>query len=188
MVDLYAVWVSNQEIQQVYQDQLEEFYNRYSAENYYNEDWSELEGARQTAGKAIEDAGSDEAVMQQALETAIAAIQAVPSKEERAGEVAEGWESAHRSLLNQMGAVIPMEELDSREDRQRGGPGRCPAPAVGKIQHFAGCGQPTERRRGSPEPFERRNRRAGRDGSGHHLAGICPGLAGSASGTGAVRG
>lgn len=115
VVDLYAVWVSNQEIQQVYQDQLEELYNRYSAENYYNEDWSELEGARQTAGKAIEDAGSDEAVMQQALETAIAAIQAVPSKEERAGEVAEGWESAHRSLLNQMGAVIPMEELDSRK-------------------------------------------------------------------------
>ena len=114
-VDLYAVWVTYQEIQQVYQDQLEEFYNQYSHENYYNEDWMKLEEACQTAREEIEGAGQDEAVMQQALETAISAIQAVPTKEERAGEAAEGWKSAHLSLLNQLGAVIPMEELDSRK-------------------------------------------------------------------------
>ena len=113
VVTLYAVWVSNQEIQQFYLDQLEELGSLYPAENYYPEDGQLREKAYEEARAAIEAAGADETAMSQALQGALGAIQQLPTREERAREVAEGWQVAHKEILDKLGAVIPAEEQDS---------------------------------------------------------------------------
>ena len=60
VVTLYAVWMSNQEIQQGYQDQLNALYGQYNQAEYYSEDWAALTQAKDTAAGAITTAGSDQ--------------------------------------------------------------------------------------------------------------------------------
>ena len=69
-VTLYAVWMSNAEIQQGYKEQVNALQARYTEADYYTEDWAALTGAADTARSAIEGAGSVQETMQQALNTA----------------------------------------------------------------------------------------------------------------------
>ncbi|MBM6916387.1 InlB B-repeat-containing protein, partial [Gemmiger formicilis] len=68
-VTLYAVWMSNAEIQQGYKEQVAALQARYTEADYYTEDWAALTGAADTARSAIEGAGSVQETMQQALTT-----------------------------------------------------------------------------------------------------------------------
>lgn len=68
-VTLYAVWMSNAEIQQGYKEQVNALQARYTEADYYTEDWAALTGAADTARSAIEGADSVQETMQQALTT-----------------------------------------------------------------------------------------------------------------------
>lgn len=57
-VTLYAVWLSNAEIQQGYLDQLAALGQRYAQSDYYPEDWQTITAALAAADQAIRDAGS----------------------------------------------------------------------------------------------------------------------------------
>lgn len=81
-VTLYAVWLSNAEIQQGYLDQLAALGQRYAQSDYYPEDW----------------------------QTITAALADTPASSQRARQVAAGWEQAHQAVLSRLDAPVPLDQ------------------------------------------------------------------------------
>lgn len=109
-VTLYAVWMSNEEIQQGYLDQVDALQARYTEGDYYAEDWSALTGAADTARQTIGAAGSEQAAMQQALNTAALAMADVPTRTGRAKQTAAAWESEHSVILGRLDSFVPLAQ------------------------------------------------------------------------------
>lgn len=114
VVTLYAVWKSYADIQKVYQDELQELYGSYSRNDYYSEDWDQIETSRTAAANAIAAANADETVMGQALRVAVAAMEAAPTKADRARQIADAWEQAHGGALS---GPVAMDQLADRANR-----------------------------------------------------------------------
>ncbi len=109
-VTLYAVWMSNAEIQQGYRDQVTALLARYTEADYYTEDWAKLNDAAQSARQTIEDAGSNQDTMQQALNTAALAMADVPTRADRARQTADVWEKEHSAILAQLDSFVPLAQ------------------------------------------------------------------------------
>lgn len=109
-VTLYAVWMSNAEIQQGYLDQVAALQARYTEADYYTEDWAALTGAADTARSAIEGAGSVQETMQQALNTAALAMADVPTRTDRARQTADAWEKEHSAILARLDSFVPLAQ------------------------------------------------------------------------------
>lgn len=112
VVTLYAVWISYGEIQQEYQDWLSDFFSAYKEDDYYPEDWDSLEAINHTASEAVTNAGADASVMQQAVQAAFSSAQQIKTKEQRAEEIAQSWESAHDEILSKIAVAVPMDQLE----------------------------------------------------------------------------
>ena len=89
-VTLYAVWLPHREIQQFYLDQLEEFCALYPDRDYYPEDAEGRTEAYEQAKAEIQGAGASEAAMRQAVQQAARTLQELPTKSDRAEEIARG--------------------------------------------------------------------------------------------------
>lgn len=111
-VTLYAVWMSNEKIQQIYKDQLDDFFSQYSENDYFSEDFNTLEAIKAAAVSEISGAGSDESVMSQALNNAISAAQKIMNKQDRALEIAAKWQSENQDIINKLSAPVSIENID----------------------------------------------------------------------------
>lgn len=111
-VTLYAVWMSNEKIQQIYKDQLDDFFSQYSENDYFSEDFNALEAIKAAAVSEISGAGSDESVMSQALNNAISAAQKIMNKQDRALEIAAKWQSENQDIINKLSAPVSIENID----------------------------------------------------------------------------
>ena len=111
-VTLYAVWRSQAEIQQQYQDQLTDFFRAFQTNSYYPEDWASLQSIRRVASETVAQSGGDESAMQTALETAYAEARNVSTKEQRAQAIAQSWRTAHSGILSQISVPVALDRLE----------------------------------------------------------------------------
>lgn len=112
VVTLYALWVSHQDIQQIYLDWLDDIVACYAFGDYYAQDWADLQDAANRARDEIGRlTGDQQEAMQQALYTAAEAMADVPTKAVWAGRIADSWQSAHEPILSRLGNPVPMAEL-----------------------------------------------------------------------------
>ena len=112
VVDLYAVWISHAEIQQYFLDELSQLFDGYRQADYYLEDWEALQQIRLTAAEAISDAGAEEAIMRQALQTASSQAMQINTKEQRAEEIVQEWETVHSEILSRLDGPVPMDQME----------------------------------------------------------------------------
>lgn len=110
---LYPVWISHDEIQSSYREALRALVAGYSKDDYYTDDWNDIEAAAQTAESAIAAAGDDQSAMQQALNDAAKAMSTVPTCTARAEEIARAWQTGHAAILGKLNEPVSMAELDS---------------------------------------------------------------------------
>ena len=113
VVTLYPVWISHDEIQSSYREALRALVAGYSKDDYYSDDWNDIEAAAQTAESAIAAAGDDQSAMQQALNDAAKAMSTVPTCTARAEEIARAWQTGHAAILGKLNEPVSMAELDS---------------------------------------------------------------------------
>ena len=113
VVTLYPVWISHDEIQSSYREALRALVAGYSKDDYYTDDWNDIEAAAQTAESAIAAAGDDQSAMQQALNDAAKAMSTVPTCTARAEEIARAWQTGHAFILGKLNEPVSMAELDS---------------------------------------------------------------------------
>lgn len=113
VVTLYPVWISHDEIQSSYREALRALVAGYSKDDYYTDDWNDIEAAAQTAESAIAAAGDDQSAMQQALNDAAKAMSTVPTCTARAEEIARAWQTGHAAILGKLNEPVSMAELDS---------------------------------------------------------------------------
>lgn len=113
VVTLYPVWISHDEIQSSYREALRALVAGYSKDDYYTDDWNDIEAAAQTAESAIAAAGDDQSSMQQALNDAAKAMSTVPTCTARAEEIARAWQTGHAFILGKLNEPVSMAELDS---------------------------------------------------------------------------
>ena len=50
--------------------------------------------------------------MQQAVQAAFSSAQQIKTKEQRAEEIAQSWESAHDEILSKIAVAVPMDQLE----------------------------------------------------------------------------
>ena len=111
VITLYAVWTPDTQLQQVYLNQLSEFFHGYQSTDYYEEDWNKINDSYATAESKIKAAGSEESQMQAALQEAIQSIQAIKNKTQRTEEIVQEWETQHQNIRNQLSAPVQIENI-----------------------------------------------------------------------------
>ena len=108
-VTLYAVWrTSLSGERKVFLERLEQKFQSLGsaageAQRYTGEDWEALSGAYAEGVGAVEAAG-DTAAMERAAAAAEAAMDQIPTLEDRIGEVTGGWQRAHSGALQLLAA------------------------------------------------------------------------------------
>ena len=96
---LYAVWKTPvAEEQETRLTQLQQAFGSYSSQDYAAQDWATLSGHYAQAADAIRDE-SDNDAMDTLVTDCVSAMAQVPTLDERAREVAEGWQAAHSQAL-----------------------------------------------------------------------------------------
>ncbi len=113
VVTLYPVWISHDEIQSSYREALRALVAGYSKDDYYTDDWNDIEAAAQTAESAIAAAGDvlkDKSPLS-APDTARAAAQALdllaaPLARLQAMSSALGWMAQARNWYSMPAADV----------------------------------------------------------------------------------
>ena len=91
---LYAVWKTPvAEEQETRLTRLQQAFGSYSSQNYAAQDWATLSGHYAQAADAIRDE-SDNDAMDTLVTDCVSAMSQVPALDERAQEVAQGWQAA----------------------------------------------------------------------------------------------
>ena len=96
---LYAVWKTPvAEEQEARLTQLQQAFGSYSSQDYAAQDWATLSDYYAQASDAIRDE-SDNDAMDTLVTDCVSAMSQVPTLDERAREVAQGWQAAHSQAL-----------------------------------------------------------------------------------------
>lgn len=103
-VTLYAVWrTPSDTLRKPYLDQLESTFRGYTQGDYTTEDWNTLTGAYTAAIAQIQGTDSTDA-MGSAVDSAKAAMSAVPTAQARVNEITDSWTAAHTAALGYVSA------------------------------------------------------------------------------------